>query len=130
MNRICRILLIGLLCGSALLFSSCHKAKTPNTKRYLFTGRIVSIDGQAQSAVIDGDAVAGFMPAMAMTYKIKPATDLSQLSPGDSISAEVVVVATDDKNQDASDYWLENVKVTSHAKGVPTAALHLLRGEA
>jgi len=129
-NRSCRVLLIALLCGGTFLFSSCHKAKTPITKRYSFTGRVVSIDGQAQSALIDGDAVPGFMAAMAMSYKIKPATELSQLAPGDSISAEVVVVEPDDKNEEASDYWLENVKVTSHAKSPPpTAALHMPRGE-
>ena len=123
------MLLIALVCGGAFLFSSCHKAKTPITKRYAFTGRIVSIDGQAQSALIAGDAVPGFMAAMAMSYKIKPATVLSQLAPGDSISAEVVVVEPDDKNEEASDYWLENVKVTSHANPQPpTAALHMPRG--
>jgi len=123
------ILCIVLVCGGAFLFSACHKAKTPVTKRYSFTGRVVSIDGRAQSALINGDAVPGFMAAMAMSYKIKPATDLSQLAPGDSISAEVVVVEPDDKNEDASDYWLENVKVISHAQSPPTAALHLPRGE-
>ena len=47
-----------------------------------------------------------------MSYKIKPAATLNHLLPGDSISAEVVVLATDPKNEDAaSDYWLENVKV-------------------
>jgi Cu/Ag efflux protein CusF len=129
-NRTCRVFFIALVCGGVFLFSSCHKAKTPITKRYAFTGRVVSIDGQAQSAVIDGDAVPGFMAAMAMTYKIKPATELSQLAPGDSISAEVVVVESDDKNEGASDYWLENVKVTAHGKSPPpTAALHIARDE-
>jgi Cu/Ag efflux protein CusF len=126
-HRSCRVLFIALLCGSAFLLSSCHKAKTPIMKRYAFTGRVVSIDGQAHSAVIDGDAVPGFMAAMAMSYKIKPATELSRLAPGDSISAEVVVV--EDKNEDAADYWLENVKVTTHAKSPPTASLHMPRGE-
>jgi protein SCO1 len=124
-HRAGRVLFIALLCGGALLLSSCHKSKPPITKRYPFTGRVVSINGRDQSAVIDGDAVPGFMGAMAMSYKIKPAAQLNQLAPGDSISAEVVVI----EHEDASDYWLENVKVTTHAKSPPTAALHMPRGE-
>jgi len=129
MHRICRFLVVAFVCGGAFFLSSCHSAKTAVMKRYSFTGRIISIDGRTQSAVIDGDAIPGFMAAMPMTYKIKPATGLSQLAPGDSISAEVVVVEPNDKNEDASDYWLENVKVTAHAKAPPTAALHILWGE-
>jgi protein SCO1/2 len=54
---------------------------------------------------------------------------LAQLSPGDSISAEVVVVEHDPRDDNAdSDYWLENVKVTAHASQPPAAgpkAFHL-----
>lgn len=72
---------------------------------------MVSVDSVAESAVIDGDAVPGFMEAMAMPYKVKPPATLNHLLPGDSISADVVVVR---KNDDAPDYWLENVKVIRH----------------
>ena len=90
-NHIRRILLIALILAGALLFSSCHRSRTPAAKRYPFTGRVVSVDTQAQSAIIDGDAIPGFMEAMAMPYKVKPAATLNHLMPGDSISAEVVV---------------------------------------
>ena len=60
------------------------------------------------------------MLAMTMTYKIKPASSLRQLAPGDSISAEVVVVEPDTNSQDVEpDYWLENVRVTAHAQAPP-----------
>jgi protein SCO1/2 len=101
----------------------------PAAKRYPFTGRVVSIDSQSQSAVIDGDTIPGYMDAMAMSYKIKPALTLNQLTPGDSISAEVVVVQPQDKtkNEDTDpDYWLENVKVTAHAKAPPAGAANSL----
>jgi len=40
---------------------------------------------------------------------------LNHLIPGDSVSAEVVVVSSGAKNDDAApDYWLENVKVIAH----------------
>jgi protein SCO1/2 len=100
-----------------LLLAACH-SHTSAAKRYPFTGRVVSIDAQDQSAVIDGAAIPGFMDAMAMTYNIKPAATLSQLAPGDSITAEVVVVEPN--------YWLENVKVTAHADTVPAASANAL----
>lgn len=59
------------------------------------------------------------MDAMAMSYKIKPPAVLSQLVPGDSISAEVVVQPGG--NAGMPDYWLENVKVTAHSKASPAA---------
>jgi protein SCO1/2 len=103
-----------------LLASSCHRSKPQAIKRYHFTGRVISIDNQAQSASIDGDLIQGFMEPMVMTYKIRPASMLRQLSPGDSISAEVVVVDHDPRDENAdSDYWLENVKVTGHAAQPP-----------
>lgn len=113
MNHTGRVLLIALILAGGLSFSSCHRVSAQ--KRYPFTGRIVSVDSQTQSAIIDGDAIPGFMDAMAMPYKIKPAATLNHLIPGDSVSAEVVVVSSGAKNDDAApDYWLENVKVIAH----------------
>jgi protein SCO1/2 len=70
------------------------------------------------------------MDAMAMDYKIKLAADFGQLAAGDIISAEVVIESKD--NEAAPDYWLENVKVTGHAKRAgdkantkPSAELHV-----
>ena len=117
-----------LLCTAVSL--SCSKHTGQSQKRYPFTGRIVLIDKANQSAIIDGDAIPGFMDAMAMDYKIKLAADVNQLAAGDLISAEVVVESKD--KDSAPDYWLENVKVTGHAKPAgdkveakPTAELHI-----
>lgn len=99
--------------------TSCHRVYMETPKQYPFTGRVVSIDKESNSALIDGDAVPGFMEAMAMPYKVKPPETLAQLATGDSISAQVVVVR--DPNSDAPlDYWLENVKVVKHT-GSPAA---------
>lgn len=122
-----------LLCTAFSL--ACSKHSAPSPRRYPFTGRIVLIDKANQSAIIDGDAIPGFMDAMAMEYKIKLAAEANQLAAGDFISAEVVVAQTKDKDS-APDYWLENVKVVSHGKapaskdtdkvdGKPTAELHV-----
>jgi len=115
-----RILLVPLLCAITPLGAGCQRPKPEAAKRYPFTGRIVSVDPNDGAAVIDGDTVKDFMLAMTMTYKIRPASTLRQLAPGDSVSAEVVVVQPDTNSQDVEpDYWLENVKVTAHAPAPP-----------
>ncbi len=113
----------------ALAGSACHRSKAPAAKRYPFTGRIISVDANNGAALIDGDTIKDFMLAMTMTYKIKPSSMVRQLEPGDSIAAEVVVIEPDPNNRDAEpDYWLENVKVTAHAKAAPAVgsnAMHV-----
>jgi protein SCO1 len=123
------VLPVILLCTAFSL--ACGKHGGQGLKRYPFTGRIVLIDKANQSAIIDGDAIPGFMDAMAMDYKIKLAADVNQLAAGDLISAEVVVAQGKDKDS-VPDYWLENVKVTGHGKAPgnqvdakPTAELHV-----
>jgi len=106
-----------------LFVAGCHKTSSqPLGKRYPFTGRVVSIDAQDQSAMIDGDNIPGFMDAMAMSYKIKPPSTLSQLAPDDSISAEVVVLEPGGKSDTSPGYWLENVRVTAHKDTTPAVA--------
>jgi len=117
------LLILLVSCGA---FSSCHRSNPPTTKRYSFTGRVISIDSPDQTAIIDGRAVPGFMDAMTMSYKIKPAAELSQLTPGDTISAEVVVVESDAKGENPADYWLENVKVTAPAPSPHGPAAYFL----
>jgi protein SCO1 len=101
-----------------LLLAACGPSRQA-TKQYQLTGTIVSIDRPGLSLVINGDAVPGFMGAMAMPYKVKNASELNSLVPGDSISAVIVM----QKN----DYWLENIRVTKHSNTLPppTAGLHL-----
>lgn len=121
--RVLLLAVVGLAVPAFL--SSCHRTSQSNAKRYPFSGRVISIDSQAKSVVIDGDAIPGYMDPMAMSYKIKPVEVLSQLAPGDSISAEVVVVQPEGKaaSEDAEpDAWLENVKVTAHSKTAPKAS--------
>src|ERR1700738_1023348 len=113
-----RVLLYVLLAVACVGLGSF--TKTAPMKRFPFKGRVISIDQGSQSAVIDGDAIPGFMDAMAMTYKIKDSGALKKLSVGDQIAADVVVAN--------EDYWLENVKVTGHttpAADKPAAAMHV-----
>jgi protein SCO1/2 len=85
--------------------SSSVQAST--AKRYHLKGKVVSIDKPSKMAIIDGEDVPGFMAAMTMPYQVKPESELDKLSPGDSITADIVV--QDDNG------WLENIVVTGHA---------------
>jgi protein SCO1/2 len=116
-------------CRDNLLLSSvlfcwiaCWTACGPSTaaKHYPLSGTIASIDKPGLSLVINGDAVPGFMAAMAMPYKVKNAAELTSLAPGDFISADIVL--------QNNDYWLENIRVTQHSNTpppAPTSELHL-----
>ena len=111
---------------ACLFAASCNKpapqkpgATTQSgVKRYHLTGRVVSTDKRANSVMIDGDDIPGFMAAMAMPYPVKDATLLDKLSPGDQITADIVVRGDDS--------WLENVVVTGHSTPPkPAAELHI-----
>jgi len=117
-----------LLLSLLMLCAACNHGKTQpgaagaqsGAKRYPFKGKVVSIDKQTGTANIDNEPIPGFMDSMVMGYAIKPAAELNQLQPGDSIAAEVVV--------QGEDYWLENVTVTQHGSSPapkPAATLHM-----
>jgi Cu/Ag efflux protein CusF len=80
----------------------------PSDGRYQLKGEVISIHQPDHEVVVKHEAVAGFMAAMTMPYAIKNYAELAQLSKGDSISADVVV--------QNGDFWLENVRITHHAK--------------
>ena len=85
--------------------------KTSSSKRYHLKGKVVSVDKRANMANIDGEEIPGFMGAMVMPYVVKPASELEKLSPGDAITADVVV--------QGDDSWIENVTVTTHGTATP-----------
>lgn len=107
-----------LICLTML--ASCNKPPSqtttstpaaPAAKRYHLTGRVVSTDKRGSSVMIDGDAIPDFMDAMTMPYTVKDLTLLDKLTPGDKISADVVV--------QGDDSWIENVVVTGHTSAPP-----------
>jgi len=127
-------LAIALACVSGL--TSCTK-KSPETntqttqqqpdagvKHYQLTGRVIAIDKPNKSLTVDGDEIPGFMSAMQMPYDVKDPSLMDKLSPGDKISADVVVKGDDS--------WLENIKVTQPATPAPkpSSTLYVIRARA
>ena len=96
--------------------ASCNKDTQPTVqvsaqvtppKHYHLKGKVVSIDKQSKMLNVDSEAIPDFMNAMTMPYKVKPDSELDKLSPGDAITADVVV--QEDKA------WLENIAVINRS---------------
>ena len=110
MLSVVALVCLGMLtaCGPSRSAKQAEAKRDDNgAKRYILTGRVVSIDKPIQSMNVDGDAIPGFMAAMAMPYQVKDASVLDKLSPGDQIKGEIVV-----GNEGA---YLENIALTQKA---------------
>lgn len=108
-TRTCLLLLAAAVGLTAV---SCNKRPTENSsqpaaKHYHLKGKVVSVDKQSKMLNVDSEAIPGFMDAMTMPYKVKPESELDQLHPGDSITADLLV-------QDEG-AWIENVMVTGQS---------------
>jgi protein SCO1/2 len=93
-------------------------------KTFPIRGKIVSVDAAKGSVMLDHEAVAGFMDAMTMSYKLKDATVASELHPGDRITAKLLVHKTPDGYEDPR---LDEIVVTAQAKPdyKPTVQYHV-----
>jgi Cu/Ag efflux protein CusF len=75
-------------------------------KRFELAGIVQSVDAKQQRLVVQHGDIPGFMSAMTMPYKAGTREDLTKISAGDQIHAEVVV--------NADEMHLENITVTSN----------------
>jgi protein SCO1 len=101
------VLLLGASCNKGTVQRPSPDASQPSAKRYHLKGKVVSVDKQAKMVNVDSEAIPGFMDAMTMPYQVKPESELDKLSPGDAVTADVVV--QDEKA------WLENIAVGGHS---------------
>jgi protein SCO1/2 len=111
----CRVDIALMICLAvfAVGLAGCKKAEPPppqaQAHRYQLVGTVVSIDKDQASLMVDGKEIVGFMAAMTMPYPVRDAKALAALSPGDEITADVVVT-TDGA-------YLENIVVTKKSNG-------------
>jgi len=88
------------------VLAGCHAGRNSDTaaspvqnvKVYKLRGKVVSTDAAKGEVTLNHEAIPGFMDAMTMPYKLKDATILSELHPGDVITADVAV--SQDPNAD------------------------------
>jgi protein SCO1/2 len=81
-----------LLC-LALAVSGC--VKSAGERQYTLQGQVISVTPNHQEATIKHEAIAGFMPAMTMPYKVRDAKLLDAVAPGDLITARLIIVPND-----------------------------------
>jgi protein SCO1/2 len=77
-------------------------------KQYKVRGVVVSTDAAKGQVTVDSEAIPGFMDAMIMPYALKQPNILTELHPGDTITATLLV--SDDGSQ------LDGIDVLAQAK--------------
>jgi len=113
-----RRLLVSILLAFIVL-TGCHSGQRPtsqsnagqNFRVYHLHGKVVSTDAAKGEVTLNHEAIPGFMEAMTMPYKLKDASILGELHPGDVITADVLV----SQNSDA-DILLDHIVVVAQAK--------------
>ena len=102
-----------------IVFTGCHsggKATTasdasPTYKVYKLRGKVLSTNATTGEVTLNHEAIAGFMEAMTMPYKLKDPSILSELHPGDVITADVLVSQGAD-----ADVLLDHIVVVAQGK--------------
>jgi protein SCO1 len=93
--------------------SSSNAPAAGELKTFPIRGKIVSVDSAHGSVELDHEAVPGFMDAMVMTYKLKDPSVVSELHPGDRITATLLARKTPDGYTDA---MLDQIVITAQAR--------------
>jgi protein SCO1/2 len=124
-----RILVASALLAVAVV-AGCHSSPkpaaqgsdTPDYKVYKLRGKVVSTNSATGEVTVNHEAIPGFMDAMTMPYKLKDPNILSELHPGDTITADVLV----SENPDA-DILLDRIVVIAQGKPdyKPTVFYHV-----
>ncbi len=102
-----------------IVLAGCHSGQKPpsqptssqNFKIYHLRGKVVSTDAAKGEVTVNHEAIPGFMEAMTMPYKLKDASILGELHPGDGITADLLVSQDPD-----ADVLLDHIVVVAQAK--------------
>jgi protein SCO1/2 len=97
-------------------------SSTPGYKTYKMRGKVIFTNASTKEVTVQHGAIAGFMDAMTMPYKVKDPNILSELHPGDTITADVKVSQHDD-----TDIFLDSIVVVAQGKPdyKPQATYHV-----
>ena len=82
----------------AILVSACGGGS--DQREYTLQGQILSVEADHMQANIKHEDIPGFMMAMTMPYKVRDAKEFAPLTPGDLITATLVIVSNDAYLQD------------------------------
>jgi protein SCO1 len=104
---------------AVVLTGGCHRqqdegritASDSSYKVYKLRGKVVATNPATGEVTLNHEAIPGFMDAMTMPYKLKDASVLSELHPGDVITADVLV----SEGSDAS-VFLDHIVVVAQGR--------------
>jgi protein SCO1/2 len=101
-----------------VLLAGCHQNTPPSVSKqasaaqtFTIRGRVVSTD--ATHVTLDGEDVPGFMEAMTMDYKLADPSVVSELHPGDRITAKILAPKEADNYGDVR---LDDIVVIAQAR--------------
>jgi protein SCO1/2 len=126
--------MLGLLAVVAVTMAGCSKPKSEIpavaaiTKTFKIRGKVVATDVSAGKITLDHEAVPGFMDAMIMPYKLVDPSIMSELHPGDLITADVLVDQIDaDPAGGYKNARLDHIVVVAQSKPdyKPAAQFHV-----
>lgn len=80
-----------LILAAGLISSSCTHRRQSDTARYPLRGAVVLIDTSAMTVMVAHQAIADYMGAMTMSFRVKDPREFGTLEVGDSIAATLVV---------------------------------------
>jgi len=103
--------LLILLCVAGAACQGVHKEPR---QRFELNGKVVSVDRPNRRVTIVHREIPNYMAAMTMPFAVKDEWALSILSPGQTVTATLVV--------DGEQSWLEEITVTEQSSGAATAA--------
>jgi protein SCO1/2 len=94
---------------------SCQKARRrPPSSRYELRGRVIAVDKAQRQITVAHEEVKDYMPAMTMPFPLKDEWAFDVLSPGDEISAALIV--------DGSSSHLEEIVISKKSVDQPSGA--------
>lgn len=115
-----RVAFLSTILAAALL-AGCHTSPKPAVSSgssvnsayttYKLRGKIVGANSATGELTVANETIPGFMDAMTMPYKVKDPAILSDLHPGDTIVADLMV-----SKQDESDMYLDHIVVIAQAR--------------
>jgi protein SCO1/2 len=123
-----RFLALSLVFFVAL--SGCHQDRqgstateaSPSFKVYKLRGKVISTNAATGEVTLDHEAIPGFMDAMTMPYKLKDPSIVSELHPGDVLTADLLVSQGAD-----ADVVLDHIVVVAQGKPdyMPAVVYHV-----
>jgi protein SCO1 len=110
-KRLLFLLLALCISGCVAGITGCHTGSSSEAgvvKRYKVRGVVVSTDAAKGQVTLDSEAIPGFMDAMIMPYVLKQPNIISELHPGDTITATLLASKDSD--------LLDEIVVVAQAK--------------